>query len=70
MSTPNKAQLSVLRKVTWSRDCTKDFQTIEKLGEGSYGAVFHSIHVPTGTHCAIKTVTIDGDIGSVGKEIV
>ncbi|EDR28356.1 serine/threonine protein kinase, putative [Entamoeba dispar SAW760] len=70
MTTPTKLQVSQMQKIKWVAECAKDFEVVEKLGEGSYGSVFHAIHKPTGTHAAVKTVRIDGDTTDVEKEIV
>jgi len=44
------------------RDPTKDFQLVEKLGEGSYGSVWKAQHVRTGTTTAIKRVPVENDL--------
>ncbi|ELP87773.1 serine/threonine protein kinase, putative [Entamoeba invadens IP1] len=69
MTTPTRVQIQQMQKVPWNGECYKDFKTVESLGEGSYGSVFHAIHVPTGTHAAVKTVKIDGDTTDIEKEI-
>ncbi|KAL7721804.1 non-specific serine/threonine protein kinase [Entamoeba marina] len=70
MTTPTKHQVRKLQKIQWSEKSTKDFEEVEKLGEGSYGSVLHSIHKPSGAHTAVKTVKIEGDITDVEKEIL
>jgi len=51
------------------RDPTKDFQLIEKLGEGSYGSVWKAQHVRTGTTTAIKRVPVENDLDEILNEI-
>ena len=69
MTTPTREQVEQMKRVTWGPDSAKDFEEVEKLGEGSYGAVIHALHRPTQTHVAVKTVTIEGDVTDVKKEI-
>jgi len=51
------------------RDPTKDFTLIEKLGEGSYGSVWKSVHIKTGTITAIKRVPVENDLDEILNEI-
>lgn len=51
------------------RDPTNDFQLVEKLGEGSYGSVWKSIHIKTGTVTAIKRVPVENDLDEILNEI-
>lgn len=51
------------------KDPTKDFQLIEKLGEGSYGSVWKAQHVRTGTITAIKRVPVENDLDEILNEI-
>jgi len=59
----------VLDPDTSRKDPEKDFQLIEKLGEGSYGSVWKAIHKQTGGIVAIKKVEIDNDLDDIMKEI-
>jgi serine/threonine protein kinase len=45
------------------------FQLVEKLGEGSYGAVFRALHIATGRIVAVKVVSAESDLGEVMREI-
>jgi serine/threonine kinase 3 len=49
----------------------KEFEMLEKLGEGSYGEVWKSKHVPSGTVCAVKMVPIEEeeDFPELEKEV-
>jgi len=51
------------------RDPTKDFNLLEKLGEGSYGAVWKAIHIKSGTVTAIKRVAVENDLEEILNEI-
>jgi len=51
------------------RDPTSDFQLVEKLGEGSYGSVWKSVHIKTGTVTAIKRVPVENDLDEILNEI-
>jgi len=51
------------------RDPTKDFQLVEKLGEGSYGSVWKAIHMKTGTTTAVKRVPVENDLDEILNEI-
>jgi len=51
------------------RDPTKDFQLLEKLGEGSYGSVWKAIHLKTQTTTAIKRVPVENDLDEILNEI-
>jgi len=51
------------------RDPTKDFELVEKLGEGSYGSVWKAKHVKTGTTTAIKKVPVENDLDEILNEI-
>lgn len=51
------------------RDPTKDFNLLEKLGEGSYGSVFKAVHLKTQTLTAIKRVPVDNDLEEILNEI-
>jgi serine/threonine protein kinase len=59
----------VLEEDTSRKDPEKDFQLLEKLGEGSYGSVWKAIHRATGGIVAIKKVGIDNDLDDIMKEI-
>eukprot|EP00026_Physarum_polycephalum_P005843 Phypoly_transcript_05882.p1 GENE.Phypoly_transcript_05882~~Phypoly_transcript_05882.p1 ORF type:complete len:470 (+),score=85.35 Phypoly_transcript_05882:171-1580(+) len=59
----------VLEEDTSRKDPEKDFQLLEKLGEGSYGSVWKAIHKQTGGIVAIKKVGIDNDLDDIMKEI-
>lgn len=59
----------VLEADTSRKDPEKDFQLLEKLGEGSYGSVWKAIHIKTGDIVAIKKVEIDNDLDDIMKEI-
>lgn len=59
----------VLEEGTSRKDPEKDFQMLEKLGEGSYGSVWKAIHKQSGTVVAIKKVGIDNDLEDIMKEI-
>lgn len=59
----------VLEEGTSRKDPEKDFQMLEKLGEGSYGSVWKAMHRATGTIVAIKRVSIDNDLEDIMKEI-
>lgn len=45
------------------------FNKLDKIGEGSYGAVFKAIHKNSGTVCALKIVPIETDLEDLQKEI-
>lgn len=51
------------------RDPSKDFQLIEKLGEGSYGSVWKAEHLKTKTVTAIKKVPVENDLDEILNEI-
>jgi len=51
------------------RDPTKDFQLVEKLGEGSYGSVWKAVHMKTGTVTAVKRVPVENDLDEILNEI-
>lgn len=51
------------------RDPTKDFELVEKLGEGSYGSVWKAHHLKTGTTTAIKKVPVENDLDEILNEI-
>jgi len=51
------------------RDPTKDFELLEKLGEGSYGSVWKAQHLKTGTTTAIKRVPVENDLDEILNEI-
>lgn len=51
------------------KDPTKDFQLLEKLGEGSYGSVWKAIHLKTNTVTAIKKVPVENDLDEILNEI-
>jgi len=51
------------------RDPTKDFELVEKLGEGSYGSVWKAQHLKTGTVTAIKKVPVENDLDEILNEI-
>eukprot|EP00698_Gefionella_okellyi_P006084 TRINITY_DN15549_c0_g1_i1.p1 TRINITY_DN15549_c0_g1~~TRINITY_DN15549_c0_g1_i1.p1 ORF type:complete len:493 (+),score=79.87 TRINITY_DN15549_c0_g1_i1:55-1533(+) len=50
-------------------DPTTKFDLLQKLGEGSYGAVFKATDKETGEIHAIKVVNIDSDFEGIMKEI-
>lgn len=45
------------------------FEILEKLGEGSYGAVFKARHKETGAILAVKQVPLENDLQDIIKEI-
>ncbi|XP_065185374.1 serine/threonine-protein kinase 4-like [Sycon ciliatum] len=45
------------------------FDLLEKLGEGSYGAVYKAMHKESGELIAIKKVPVDSDLQEIIKEI-
>eukprot|EP00730_Choanoeca_flexa_P008190 TRINITY_DN12455_c0_g2_i1.p1 TRINITY_DN12455_c0_g2~~TRINITY_DN12455_c0_g2_i1.p1 ORF type:complete len:457 (+),score=91.87 TRINITY_DN12455_c0_g2_i1:226-1596(+) len=45
------------------------FDLLDKLGEGSYGAVFKALHKETGHTTAVKIVPVDSDLQEIIKEI-
>eukprot|EP01118_Nematostelium_gracile_P006090 TRINITY_DN1947_c0_g1_i1.p1 TRINITY_DN1947_c0_g1~~TRINITY_DN1947_c0_g1_i1.p1 ORF type:complete len:436 (-),score=149.68 TRINITY_DN1947_c0_g1_i1:71-1378(-) len=51
------------------RDPSKDFKLLEKLGEGSYGAVWKAQHLKTTTITAIKRVPVENDLDEILNEI-
>jgi serine/threonine protein kinase len=59
----------VLEEGTSRKDPEKDFQLLEKLGEGSYGSVWKALHKQTGSIVAVKRVDIDNDLEDIVKEI-
>jgi len=59
----------VLEEGTSRKDPEKEFQLLEKLGEGSYGSVWKAIHKQTGSVVAVKRVSIDNDLEDIVKEI-
>lgn len=50
-------------------DPTQKFDLVQKLGEGSYGAVYKATEKSTGEIHAIKIVNIDSDFDGIMKEI-
>jgi serine/threonine protein kinase len=54
---------------TSKKDPEKDFQLLDKLGEGSYGSVWKALHKQTGSIVAVKRVGIDNDLDDIVKEI-
>lgn len=46
-----------------------DFTIVEKLGEGSYGAVYAAQRSSDGALVAIKVLPLDGDMSELRKEI-
>jgi len=52
-----------------SEDPEKNFQLLEKLGEGSYGTVHKARRIPTNAIVAVKIVPVDNDLDDVIKEI-
>jgi len=58
-----------LEEGTSRKDPEKEFQLLEKLGEGSYGSVWKAMHKPTGSIVAVKRVPIDNDLEDIMKEI-
>eukprot|EP01113_Clastostelium_recurvatum_P010860 TRINITY_DN1545_c0_g1_i2.p1 TRINITY_DN1545_c0_g1~~TRINITY_DN1545_c0_g1_i2.p1 ORF type:complete len:359 (+),score=78.29 TRINITY_DN1545_c0_g1_i2:74-1150(+) len=54
---------------TSRKDPEKEFQLLEKLGEGSYGSVWKAMHRSTSLIVAIKKVPIDNDLEDIMKEI-
>ncbi|ELR21629.1 protein serine/threonine kinase, putative [Acanthamoeba castellanii str. Neff] len=55
--------------VSGRRDPEKEFQLLEKLGEGSYGSVWKALHRGSGKIIAIKKVGIDDDLEDLINEI-
>ena len=45
------------------------FQMMDKLGEGSYGAVYKAMHKASSTLVALKIVPVDNDLDDILKEI-
>jgi len=67
MATPNPE--FNLEEADKKRDPSKDFELLEKLGEGSYGSVWKAKHVKTGTTTAIKKVPVENDLDEILNEI-
>jgi serine/threonine-protein kinase len=38
-----------------------DYQLVDKLGQGGMGMVWRVVHVPSGAHYAMKTITVEAD---------
>jgi serine/threonine protein kinase len=51
------------------KDPEKDFQLVEKLGEGSYGSVWKAIHTKSNVVTAVKKVPIENDLNDLLNEI-
>ena len=45
------------------------FELVERLGEGSYGAVFKALHRETGEAVAVKVVPVDAELDEMLREI-
>ncbi|KAJ3388990.1 Serine/threonine-protein kinase 4 [Lobulomyces angularis] len=59
----------VLTPEELNEDPAEIFTVLNKLGEGSYGAVYKGIHKRTSTLCAIKMIPIENDLDDSVKEI-
>jgi serine/threonine protein kinase len=62
--------LAVAEKVlTFGADPHAEFEMLEKIGEGSFGAVWKALHNATGTQLAIKIVCIDENLEELYREV-
>ncbi len=52
-----------------SNDPSVIFELTEKLGEGSYGAVFKGIHKASSKVVAIKIIPVEAELDDLMKEI-
>ncbi|CAH0562647.1 unnamed protein product [Brassicogethes aeneus] len=64
-----KSELKKLSEESLTRQPEEVFDTICKLGEGSYGSVFKALHKESGQVLAIKQVPVDTDLQEIIKEI-
>jgi len=59
----------VLDDAALKKEPEEVFDLLDKLGEGSYGAVHRALHRDSGTTIAIKIVAVDSDLQDIIKEI-
>lgn len=69
MSSPTSKRLQRLSEESLTRQPEEVFDILEKLGEGSYGSVYKSMHKESGQVLAIKQVPVDTDLQEIIKEI-
>ncbi|XP_074656666.1 serine/threonine-protein kinase 4-like isoform X2 [Tubulanus polymorphus] len=65
----NKSELKRLSDESLARQPDEVFDIICKIGRGSYGSVFKSLHKESGQVLAIKQVPVDTDLQEIIKEI-
>lgn len=63
------SELKKLSEESLTRQPEEVFDTICKLGEGSYGSVYKALHKESGQVLAIKQVPVDTDLQEIIKEI-
>ncbi|XP_070208849.1 serine/threonine-protein kinase 3-like isoform X2 [Littorina saxatilis] len=65
----NQSELKKLSDENLAKQPDEVFDIICKIGRGSYGSVFKSLHKETGQVLAIKQVPVDTDLQEIIKEI-
>ncbi|XP_076437870.1 serine/threonine-protein kinase 3-like isoform X2 [Babylonia areolata] len=65
----NQSELKKLSDENLAKQPEEVFDVICKIGRGSYGSVFKSLHKETGQVLAIKQVPVDTDLQEIIKEI-
>lgn len=65
----NQSELKKLSDENLAKQPDEVFDIICKIGRGSYGSVFKSLHKETGKVLAIKQVPVDTDLQEIIKEI-
>lgn len=65
----NQSELMKLSDESLARQPDEVFDIICKIGRGSYGSVFKSLHKESGQVLAIKQVPVDTDLQEIIKEI-
>ncbi|KAL6064718.1 non-specific serine/threonine protein kinase [Balamuthia mandrillaris] len=65
----NTLRVNAQGTVRGRRNPEKEFQLMEKLGEGSYGSVWKALHRTSGRIIALKKVVVDDDLDDLINEI-
>ncbi|XP_022919598.1 serine/threonine-protein kinase 4-like [Onthophagus taurus] len=65
----SKTELTTLTEENLYKQPEEIFDVIQKIGEGSFGSVYKSIHKETNQILAIKQVAVDSDLQEIIKEI-
>jgi len=69
MKDSGSIRLEMLDEASLTRQPEEVFDIVSKLGEGSYGSVFKSLHKESKQILAIKQVPVDTDLQDIIKEI-